>query len=81
MHSNPTIIIAIAVLIAAIVAVALLLARRNKSLALQRRLGKEYDRTVPERGSEREAQAVFSKFTIGRRPARKSNTSDSVHLR
>jgi len=36
-----------------------LLARRNKALALQRRFGKEYDRTVTDRGSEREAQAVL----------------------
>ena len=59
MHSNPTTIVAIVVVIAAIVVVALLLARRNKVLALQRRFGKEYERTVRERGSEREAQAVL----------------------
>jgi FtsZ-interacting cell division protein ZipA len=58
-HSNPTIIVAIVVVIAAIVIVALLLARRNKALALQRRFGKEYERTVTERGSEREAQAIL----------------------
>ena len=59
MHSNPTIIVAIVVVVAAIVAVALLLARRNKTLALQRQFGKEYERTVTERGSEREAQAIL----------------------
>ena len=59
MHTNPTTIVAIVVVIAAIVVVALLLARRNKTLALQRRFGKEYDRTVTERGSEREAQAIL----------------------
>ena len=60
MHSTPTIIIAILVVIAAIVAVALLLlTRRNKTLALQRRFGKEYERTVTLRGSEKEAQAVL----------------------
>lgn len=59
MHSNPTIIVAIVVVVAAIVAVASLLARRNKTLALQRRFGKEYERTVTERGSEREAQAIL----------------------
>jgi hypothetical protein len=58
-HSNPTTIIAIVIVIAAIVAIALLLARRNKTVGLQRRFGKEYDRTVTERGSEREAQAVL----------------------
>jgi hypothetical protein len=58
-HSNPTIIVAIVIVIAAIVVVALLLTRRNKTLALQRRFGKEYERTVTERGSEREAQAVL----------------------
>lgn len=59
MHSNLTIIVAIVVVVAAIVAVASLLARRNKTLALQRRFGKEYERTVTERGSEREAQAIL----------------------
>lgn len=59
MHSNPTTIVAIVVVIAAIVVAALLLSRRNKTLALQRRFGKEYERTVTERGSEREAQAVL----------------------
>ena len=59
MHSNPTTIVAIVIVIAAIVVVALLLARRNKTLSLQRRFGKEYERTVAERGSEREAQAVL----------------------
>lgn len=59
MHFNPTTIVAIVVVIAAIVVVALLLARRNKALALQRRFGKEYERTVTERGSEKEAQAVL----------------------
>jgi len=44
---------------AVILVVALLLLRRNKTLALQRRFGKEYARTVKERGSEREAQAVL----------------------
>jgi len=58
-HSNPTIIVAIVVVIAAVVAVALLLARRNKTLALQRQFGKEYERTVTARGSEREAQAIL----------------------
>jgi hypothetical protein len=58
-HSNPTIIVPIVVVVVAIVAVALLLARRNKTLALQRRFGKEYERTVTERGSEREAQAIL----------------------
>src|SRR5262249_20051730 len=58
-HSNPTTIIVIAVVVAAIAVVALLLARRNRTAALQRRFGKEYDRTVTERGSEREAQAVL----------------------
>jgi preprotein translocase subunit SecG len=58
-HTNPTTIVAIVVVIAAVVVVALLLARRNKTLGLQRRFGKEYDRTVTERGSEREAQAVL----------------------
>lgn len=59
MHSDPTTILAIVFLIAAIVVVAYLLTRRNKTLALQRRFGKEYERTVSERGSEREAQAVL----------------------
>ena len=58
MHSDPT-IIAIVVVVLAIVAVALLLARRNKTLLLRRQFGKEYDRTVTERGTEIEAQAVL----------------------
>jgi hypothetical protein len=57
-HSDPTIIAENAVVITAIVTLALLLARRNKTLALQRRFGKEYDRTVTERGSEKEAQLL-----------------------
>ena len=59
MHFTTTTIIAIVIVIAAIVTIALLLARRNKTVGLQRRFGKEYDRTVTERGSEREAQAVL----------------------
>jgi len=58
MYSNPT-ITAIVVVILAIVAVALLLTQRNKTCSLRRRFGKEYDRTVAERGSEIEAQAVL----------------------
>ena len=59
MHSDRTIIVAIVGVIAAIVVVALLLSRRNKTVALQRRFGKEYERTVTEHGSEREVQAVL----------------------
>jgi hypothetical protein len=58
MYSSPT-IVAIVVVVLAIVAVALLLARRDKTCSLRRRFGKEYDRTVTERGSEIEAQAVL----------------------
>jgi hypothetical protein len=57
-YSNPT-ITSIVVVVLAIVAVALLLTRRNKTCSLRRRFGKEYDRTVTERGSEIEAQAVL----------------------
>jgi hypothetical protein len=75
-HSNPTIIVAIVVIVCVIVAVALLLARRNKTRALQQRFGKEYDRTVTERGSEKEAQAELEQrqkrvanFNIHKLPA------------
>ena len=59
MHTNPSIIVAIIVVIGAIVVVAILLTQRRKSAALQRKFGREYDRTVTERGSERKAQAVL----------------------
>lgn len=59
MHSNPAIIVVIVVVVAAIVAAALLVLRRNKKQVLQRRFGREYDRTVRERGSEKEAQAIL----------------------
>jgi hypothetical protein len=59
-QSNVTIVVAVVIVAAVIVALVLLLAqRRKKTQALQQRFGKEYQRTVTERGSEREAQAVL----------------------
>jgi len=58
MYSNPS-IVAIVVVVLAIVAVAFPLTRPNKTCSLRRRFGKEYDRTVTERRSGIEAQAVL----------------------
>ena len=58
MFSNTT-IVAIVVVVLAIVPVALLLSRHNKTCSLRRRFGKEYDRTITELGSEIDAQAVL----------------------
>lgn len=59
MHPSPTLLAVIVVVALAVVAVVIVIvvqAKRRKA-GLQQRFGKEYDRTVRERRSEREAQA------------------------
>jgi hypothetical protein len=59
MQVDPKIVAIVVVLVAVIAVIAVLMAQRRKTSALRQRFGGEYDRTIRERGSEREAQAVL----------------------
>jgi hypothetical protein len=56
---DPKILIVVLVIVAIIVIAAIVMMQRRKT-ALRERFGPEYERTVRERGSEREAQAVLA---------------------
>ncbi|MGB8889645.1 MAG: hypothetical protein WCC87_23175 [Candidatus Korobacteraceae bacterium] len=58
MHIDPKILALIVVVVLLLVAVFAAMLQRRKA-ALRRRFGPEYDRTVRQRGSEREAQALL----------------------
>ncbi len=59
MQTNATLLIVIVVAGLILIAVAVLFSQRRRQAALRRRFGKEYDRAVRERGSEKEAQAAL----------------------
>ena len=59
MHVNPTIVAVIVIAVLVLVVIAIVAMQRQRKAALRQRFGKEYDRAVRERGSEREAQAVL----------------------
>ncbi len=59
MHANPTTVAVIVIAVLVLLAIGILVMQRRRKAALQQRFGKEYDRAVRERGSEREAQAVL----------------------
>jgi hypothetical protein len=56
MHINPTLLVAVVIAVLVVVALVIVLQAKRRKAALQQRFGKEYDRTVKERRSEREAQ-------------------------
>ncbi len=59
MHVNPTIVAVIVIAVLVLVVIAVVVMERRRKADLRQRFGKEYDRAVKERGSEREAQAVL----------------------
>ena len=59
MHGNPTILAIVVIAVLVLVAIAVVVIERRRKAALRQRFGKEYDRAVRERGSEREAQAAL----------------------
>ena len=59
MHANPTIIALFVVAALVLVAIAFLITQQRRKTTLRQRFGKEYDRAVRERGSERQAQALL----------------------
>ncbi len=67
---DPKIVIAIAAMVIAVLAVAWVVARKRRTLALQRRFGPEYQRTVREHGAARaesllaEREKRVERFTI-----------------
>lgn len=62
MNVDPKIIALVVVVILVIAAIAVVAMQRRKA-ALRSRFGSEYERTVREQGSERQAQAVLEKRT------------------
>ena len=61
MHTNTTLLVVIAAAALVVVAVAILVYQKRRGAGLRQRFGKEYDRAVRERGSEREAQAALER--------------------
>jgi hypothetical protein len=61
MHTNTTLLVVIIVIALIVIAVAVLLVQKRRRGELRQRFGKEYDRAVRERGSEREAQAALER--------------------
>ena len=59
MHANPTMVALFVVAALVLVAIAFLITQQRRKTALRQRFGKEYDRAVRERGSERQAQALL----------------------
>jgi hypothetical protein len=59
MHVNPTILAIVVIAVLVLVAIAVVVKERRRKAELRQRFGKEYDRAVRERGSEREAQTVL----------------------
>jgi hypothetical protein len=57
MHASPTLIAVIVIVVLVVIAVVVAVQAKRRKAALQQRFGKEYDRTVRERRSEREALA------------------------
>jgi hypothetical protein len=60
MHVNSTIVAVVVVAVLALVAVAVVVMQQRRNAALRQRFGKEYEREVRRRGSEREAQTVLA---------------------
>jgi len=59
MQVDPKILALVVVVIVVLSVIAVIIVQRRKAAALRQRFGREYERTVRERGSEREAQALL----------------------
>jgi hypothetical protein len=59
MQVDPKILTIVVVAVVALIAIAVVVTLQRRKAALRQRFGTEYERTVRERGSEREAQVVL----------------------